>query len=423
MRSRVVASTIAAAFALSVVAPGAVLAQDKPQVLVWTDAVRQPGFEEYRDSVADEVDVTVEIQDIGQVVGKIQLANQVGSGWPDVIFLDPSDVATLVSPQVDYALGFTADNVGQEFLDDFGQANVWCEIEGEVLCIKNDLAQTVLWYDTVIFEELGLTVPTTMKEFQETALSLEGTGFIAGAIGEQNFYASYLWPSGCPLGHPLSASELRINSQDPKCTRVAELVQPMVDAGVLDTRSAFDAGFIADAQQGIVAMSLGPSWWGDFVIRPEESWAVPEGRIATAPMPIWEGEDVAWSGEFGGGVFMVSNKSEFPQAALDTAKWMVSDPEHVAGEPTFPAYGPANVIWTDRMAEEPYYVGNPAEAMSAQSQFVNPVVAPERIGVYNELGSGLSLAITTGTPIQEALDSFAQHLKNLAPQFGYTVSD
>ena len=61
MRSKVVGSAVAAAFALSVIMPGAMLAQDKPKVLVWTDAVRLPGFEAYRDSVADTVDVTVEL--------------------------------------------------------------------------------------------------------------------------------------------------------------------------------------------------------------------------------------------------------------------------------------------------------------------------------------------------------------------------
>jgi hypothetical protein len=244
MRSKVVGSAVAAAFAVSVAVPGAVLAQEKPQVLVWTDSVRQPGFETYRDLVADEVDVKVEIQDINQVLGKIQLANQAGSGWPDVIFADPSDLALLVSPQIDYALEWTPELAGEGFLEDFGNANNWCEIDGKTWCVKNDLAQSVLWYDTKVFEELGLTVPTTMEEWAATAMKLEGTGYVAGALGDENFYASYLWPSGCPLALPVSDSEVRINSQDPACTRVADLIQPLVDAGVLDRRGSFDAGFL-----------------------------------------------------------------------------------------------------------------------------------------------------------------------------------
>lgn len=425
MRTKIIGTAATAAFALSVVVPGAVLAQDKPQVLVWTDSVRQPGFEDFRDSVADRIDVTVETQDISQMLGKIQLANQVGSGWPDIIFAEPSQLALFIDPSIDYAQELNADNVGQEFLDGFGASNVWCEVEGKTWCFKNDLAQTVLWYDSVTFDELGLKVPTTMEEFQETALSLEGTGFVAGAIGDQNFYASYLWPAGCPMGAPgADGSTIRVNSQDPACTAVAELVQPMVDAGVLDRRSSFDAGFLADvAQQGKVAMTLGPSWFGDFVIREPSTFAVPEGRIAAAPMPKWAHADQPYSGEWGGGIFVVSNKAKFPEAVIEAAKFMVSDPVHVEGEPTFPAYGPANVIWTERVGTEPYYVGNPAEAMTVQAGLINPVVGPVRVDVYEQLGSDLAQPIIEGVPIQEAIDQYAQSLKNLAPQFGYNVTD
>ena len=424
MNRRFVGVAATMAFAISAVAPGAAVAQDKPEVLVWTDSVRQPGFETYRDEVADTVDVQVQIEDINQVLGKIQLANQVGSGWPDVLWSDPSDLALLVSPQIDYALELTAENVGQEFLDAFGEGNGWCEIDGKVYCFKNDLAQSVLWYDSVTFDELGLTVPTTMEEWAETALSLEGTGFVAGALGDENMYASYLWPSGCPMGVPVEGSDnqIRINSSDPNCTRVADLIQPLVDAEVLDRRGSFDAGFLADvAQAGKVAMTFGPSWFGDFVIKPEASWAVPAGRIAAAPMPIWEGDDVAHSGEWGGGLFIISKHSENPAAAIDTAKWMISNPDHVRSGPTFPAYIPANEIWTERVAEDPYYVGDPTEAMTIQSQLINPVVGPVRVDVYNQIGADLALPLIQGESVQAAIDQFAQTLKNLAPQVGYQV--
>ena len=424
MNRRFVGVAATMAFAISAVAPSAAAAQDKPEVLVWTDSVRQPGFETYRDLVADDVAVDVQIQDINAVLGDIQLRNAAGSGWPDVLWADPSDLALLISPSIDYAIELTAENTGQEFLDAFGEGNAWCTIDGKVWCLKNDLAQSVLWYDTVIFDELGIDVPTTMDEFAALALELADLGFSSGAIGDENIYASYLWPSGCPAGNPVSDSEVRINGQDPKCTRVADLLQPLVDAGAIDTRSSFDAGFIADiGQAGKVAMTLGPSWFGDFVIRPEASWAVPAGRIAAATMPIWAGEDAAYSGAWGGGIFLISRHSDDPAAAIDTAKWMVSDPDHVSGGPTFPAYGPANVIWTERIAEDDYYVGNPAEAMTIQAPLINPVVGPVRIDVYNQIPTELAVPIREGASIQEGIDRFTQLLKNLAPQFGYSVSE
>lgn len=396
---------------------------EKATLLIWTDAVRQPGFESYKQLVKDTVDIKIETVDTGAIPGKVQLFNQTGSGWPDVVFTTPGSLALLQSVAYDYALELTPELVGADFLAGFGKANSWCEIDGKTWCLKNDLAQTVLWYDTVLFKQLGLTVPSTMEEWAAEAMKLKGTGFVAGAIGDYNFYASYLWPSGCALSEVISATEVRINGEDPRCTRVAKLIQPLVDAGVLDLRSSFDAGFLADvAQKGKVAMTFGPSWFGDFVIKPEASWAVPAGRITAAPMPKWQGEEAGYSGEFGGGIFVVSKHAKSPQAAVDAIKWMVSDPTFVKDSPTFPAYGPANKIWTERVATDPYYASDPAAAMTIQSQLINRSMSPVRYDIDTQVNSTLVQKIVEKASIQEAINSLTEALANLAPSGGYSVS-
>ena len=72
--------------------PAAVVAQDteKPQVLVWTDAVREPGFQAYAASVADSVDVTVELARPTSCP-RSSSPNQAGSGQPDVVFAHPNE--------------------------------------------------------------------------------------------------------------------------------------------------------------------------------------------------------------------------------------------------------------------------------------------------------------------------------------------
>ena len=396
----------------------------KPHLLVWTDANRKPGFEEYAALVKDKVDIKIELVDDTTILGKIQLFNQTGSGWPDAMFLGaPFQLALLQSKAFDYTLELTPELVGQDFLDGFGNANSWCVIDGKTWCLKNDLAQSVLWYDTVLFKQLGLTVPTTMDEFATEAMKLKGTGYVAGAIGDYNFFASYLWPSGCPVPEVISSTDLRINSTDPKCTRVANLIQPLVDAKVLDTRSSFDAGFLADvAQKGKVVMTLGPAWFGRSVIKPDDSWAVPAGRYTAAPMPKWDGESVAYSGEWGGGIYIASKHAEFPQAAADMLKWLVSDPAHVKESKNFPAYGPANKIWTQVLAADPYYAQDPGPAMTVQSQLINPSLAPFRVDADSVINSTLVVKIGEGASIQEAIDALAEGLNNLAPSGGYTIS-
>lgn len=395
---------------------------ETPSVVVWVDPVREPAAKAYQESVKGDVDVTIEVIDTAELVTKIALANTTGSGWPDVVFAGaPNDVAILADPNNGYAANLS-EIVDASVFDDYNGANSWCEIEGDFYCLKNDLAQTVLWYDAPLLDELGLTVPTTMEEFAAEALKLKGTGYVAGAIGDQNFYASYLWPSGCPMAAAQDATTVRIDPDAEECTRVADLVQPLVDAGVLDTRSSFDAGFLADvAQKGKVAMTFGPSWFGEFVLRPESSWAIPAGHVAAAPMPTWDGNDEAYSGEWGGGIWMASSHAKFPEAAADAVVFLATDPEMLTDSVTFPGSGPAFEAWAERVSGDEYYAVDPVPAMVAQAPLINPGEKPVRFDIQGQIGSVLATEITGGAPVADAIRKFQESLIQLAPASGYKV--
>lgn len=388
-----------------------------PGLLIWVDATREPAAQAYAASVEGEVDVTVEVVD--DVVAKIALMNQTGSGWPDVAWsAGVNAVATFADN------GFAApldDLVSQEIFDGYGTANSWCELDGTTYCLRNDLAQTVLWYDTVIFDELGLTVPTTMDEFVETALKLEGTGYVAGTIGSSSLYTGFLQASGCPLADAGPDMTVRIDPEAEECTRVVEALQPLLDAKVLETRSPFDAGFIADvAQAGKVAMTIGPSWWGDFVMKPAESWAIPAGRIAAAPPPSWDG--VEQSGAWGGGMWIVSSHSEFLQQAADAAAWLVSSPEVQTDAPTYPAYGPANEVWAERISTDDYYADDVYPAMVASAQVQSTVDKAVLYEIYESEGSALQPALDSGASLADAFSAFAAAVIQSAEAAGYSVS-
>lgn len=398
-------------------------AGEKPSLLIWVDTPRVPQAEAYQTLMADKVDIKIEVIAQADAQTKIALQNSTKKGWPDVIFGDAADTAQFLDPSNGYAADLT-DVVSKEIFDGFGEGNSDCKFDGKYYCLKNDLANTVLWYNTKIFESLNLTVPTTMKEFAATAMKLSGTGYSAGAIGDQGYYAGYLQSSECPLADLPKPDTVRIAPSDPKCTRVAELVQPLLDAKVLDNRSSFDAGFIADvAKQNKVAMTIGPSWFGDFVIKPESSWGVPAGEIANAPMPAWGTGDDNKSGAWGGGVFTVSSHSKFPQAAADAAVWLTTSDAMATLEttPTFPAYGPANKLWADRISADPYYAQDVYPAMALGANNISQVDRPLRLPFVAQIGATLQADINGGKSLKSAVDNFANSLQQLAPASGYKV--
>lgn len=393
-----------------------------PELLIWVDATREPAAKIYKDAVEGDVDVKIEVIDPTTLVSKIQLFNTTGKGWPDVVFSGaPNDVATWADPASGYAAPLT-DTVAPEIFEGYGTANEWCMIDGDYYCLKNDLAQTVLWYDDTLVKELGLTVPTTMEEFATEAMKLEGTGYIAGTLGNNALYNGYLWPSGCPMTDVVDSTTIRIAPEAKECTQVSDLLQPLVDAGVLDTRDPFDAGFLKDkAQAGKVVMTVGPSWFGEFVFKPEASWAIPAGRMAAAEMPTWAGNDVAYSGEWGGGVWVASAHSKFPQAAADAVTFLATDLSIQKDAVTYPAYGPALDAWSGVISADPYYASDVIPAMAAQADRISPVVKPVRFNADGAVTSVLSTEIIGGAPLATAVTDFQKNLKQLAEASGYTV--
>ncbi len=395
----------------------------KPSLLLWVDTPRVPAAEMYKEKMAGEQDIKIEVIAQADAQTKIALANRTKKGWPDIIFGTAADTAQFLDPSNGYAANLD-ELVDEEILEGFGEGNSDCVFDGKTYCLKNDLANIILWYDTKIFEELGLTVPTTMQEFADTAMQLKGTGYSAGAIGDQNYYASFLQSSECPLAEIVDKDVVRIAPEDPKCTRVAELVQPLLDAGVVDSRSSFDAGFIKDvAKAGKVAMTLGPSWFGDFVIKPADSWGVPAGRMAAANFPVWGTGDDTKTGAWGGGVFTVSSHSEFPEEAADAAVFMTTSEEMATAEttPTFPAYGPANKLWEKRIAADPYYAENPYPAMAESANKISQVDRPVRFAFVAQIGTVLQSSINSGESLETALNKYAESLQKLAPSSGYEV--
>jgi len=396
----------------------------KPSLLFWVDTPRVPQAEAYQKLMAGKETIKIEVISQADAQTKIALHNRTKSGWPDVIFGTAADTAQFLDPSNGYAADLTT-LVSKKIFDGFGQGNSDCKFDGKYYCLKNDLANEVLWYNTKIFKDLNLTVPTTMQEFAATAMKLKGTGYSAGAVGDQGYYSGFLQSSECPLADVTATNVVRIAPSDPKCTRVAKLVQPLVDAGVLDSRSSFDAGFIADvAKKDKVAMTLGPSWFGDFVIKPAASWGVPSGEIAAANFPTWGTGSDNKTGAWGGGVFTVSAHSKFPQAAADAAVWLTTSDTMAtaATTPTFPAYGPANKLWEKRISQDAYYASNPYPAMAEGSNKISQVDRPVRFAFVAQIGTSLQADINSGKSLETALNDYAGSLQKLAPSSGYKVS-
>lgn len=405
----------------------------KPSIVVWVDAPRLPGAKLYAQIMKGKVDVKVELHAQGDLLAKVQLFNRVKKGWPDVVFGPPNDVAVLKNPIIANARELSSLLTPAE-IKDFGKLNDWSKAsDGKYYSIKNDMAQSVLWYNTKLFAEFGYKVPTKMSELFAIGkdLAAKHPGYSLGALSDAAAYSGYFWPSQCPLNNELSATRVLINAKDPKCTRVTAALQPLIDAGVYYAGSAFSPEYAAIAKAGKLVAHIGPSWYGEFVIRPAGSFAQPAGAWTAAPMPIWDGEKVAYSGEWGGGIYTVSPHSKFPRQALDFALFMTGDkrnvvdvknPDGSTGAPTFPASLKGNALWKAKIDADPYYASSPYPAMAAQAGKVWTGVKPVRYDADGAWGAAFGPELAKSKNLQKALEAYAAYTSNLAQQLGYEVT-
>ena len=424
---------IAGAFAIAGTTVMAMPAQAaKPSITIWVDAPRLPGAKLYAQIMKKTVDVKVELHAQADLVQKVSLFNRVKKGWPDVVFGPPNDVSVLKDAANALALDKYAP---ASFWKDMEAGNQWCKgSDGKYYCVKNDLAQTVLWVNTKLMKDFGYTVPKTMDEFAKIGADIAKNhpGYSLGALGAQGVYSSYLWPSQCPVNQATSSTAVKIAPKSPKCTRATALLQPMIDSGVMSTSAPWDADFIKDyGQANKVVMTIGPSWFGEFVIRPASSWAVPAGQITAAPMPMWAGETINYSGEWGGGIYTVSPHSKYPKEALAFAIFMVSDKRNVVdvanpdgskGAPTFPASQKGNALWKAKISSDKYYAADPYPAMLEQSKKIFSGEKPVSYDTNGAMEGTFSNELKKQKNAQAALDAFATYASNLAKQLGYKVT-
>lgn len=397
---------------------------DDGALIVWVDETRTAGAEAFKESHPDlDVKITTIPNDPGHVLTKISLANRAGSGWPDVVFLNtPEDVASLADASFDYAEPLN-DLVAPDVLDGFVDGALdGCTFDGKVYCLRNDIGQTVLWYNEALMTEFGYDVPETWAQFKGLGerVANEHPGYLVGNLNGKWGAGTYFTSSGCPTRDVVDLRTVRINTDDPRCTRVADMLEPLLDNGTMSVLSAADPAFAKLGEQRKILMLPGPSWYGDF--RFKKSFKSPKGEIAAAPMPRWEGEDQPRSGSVGGGAFVVSSHAEDKQAAVEFATWMTTDVDHQSEQPTYPAFEAAAQAWGEAKADDDFYAEDPFPVMRRQAPLIADTFGWVRYANdWNNSFNETVAASDRQVPLRQALQQWGAQLAEAAKATDYEV--
>lgn len=404
---------------------------DKAAITVWVDADRTKAADAFK-KAHPEVAVQVVTYD-GSANGsnsfrtKIQLFDRTGSGWPDVVFSTQNNDAAWAAQRGNgkqaYAAVLNSGLVPQDTLGKFtaGALNP-CTVDGKVYCLRNDLAQAVLWFNKSLFDQFGYRVPATWQEYQALGerVAREHPGYIVGTVGDAWTPEVYFWSSKCQANDITGPKAVTVNTGTPQCRRAAAMLDVLIRNGTTPNVSVFAPEFVT-RYSGKVLMMPGPAWYAGAIFNNPQSLKVPAGQLGVAPPPAWPGED-AVTGNVGGGTWFVSSHSKNLKAAEAFVEFATTaDDYQVAVAPGYPAYGPAAQKWVTKQESSGYYATD-----------LQPVVTAGA-SIWSGWGSGIfsqeaiwaktmTPAIAGGKSLVDLLPAWQTAIKNQARVDGYTVT-
>jgi ABC-type glycerol-3-phosphate transport system substrate-binding protein len=394
-------------------------------ITVWTDSTRLPFVQEYAKEHPN-VKLNIVTYD-GDANGstylqtKVQLFDRTGKGWPDVVFASPTDVTWASVPTSPSAQAFAApvdQLVPASTLGNFATGSLSpCQVGGHTYCLRNDIAQVVLWYNKTLMDKWGYQVPTTWEQYQALGekVAKQHPGYVIGSIGDTNSQESYFWSSQCPAQELVSSNTLKVDLSSPDCTRMANLLDPLIADKSVSTQGFFTQGFNGSK----VLMAVGPSWYGQYVFN--SAFKTQAKEIAAAPPLKWDGQSATYTGNVGGGIWMISSHSANIKAATALTEWLTTNTSVLADAPTYPAYVPGAKAWLANPANKDYFADDVSSVFINAANEVWTGWSNTKFSDATPWSNAVLPALTAGKSLSAALPAWQAAIVNEAKSLGYTV--
>lgn len=399
-------------------------------ITVWVDATRLPAAKAF-EKAYPKVKINVVTYD-GAANGsnsfqtKMQLFDRAKKGWPDVVWSTQDNDSAWASQasagEQPFAAVLNKGLVASSTLSGFatGALNP-CTVNGKVYCLRNDLAQNVLWYNKTLMDNFGYTIPTTWEQYEALGAEVakDHPGYIIGAAGDSWTPEIYMWASKCQANDVTAIRSVTVDTTSADCTRMAKLL----DAGIANKSMTLDSVFspaFLKAYTGKVLMMPGPAWYSGAVFDSPTGLNVPAGQIGAAAPLAWSGEK-AVTGDVGGGTWFISSHSQNIATAEKFAQFVTTaDNYQVDLAPGLPAYSAAATKWVAKQVASGYFVDDLSQVTKSASQiwsgWGSPTFSQEAIWAKT-----ITPGVSGGQTIVSLLPAWGTAIKNQAQVDGYTV--
>jgi ABC-type glycerol-3-phosphate transport system substrate-binding protein len=396
------------------------------KLTVWVDSTRLAAAQLYQKQnpsvPMDIVTYDGDANGSNYLQTKVSLFNRTGSGWPDVVFSSQNNETTWAA-QAKFTAPLNKGLIPQSLLDGWApHANDPCLVDGTLYCLRNDLSQTVLWYNATLMQQWGHQVPTTWEQYEDLGkkVAAEHPGYLVGSAGDTFTPEIYLWASKCGANQITGPKAVTVNTSSANCTRMASMLDTLIKAGTLSISSVFSSDFGKNHADKILMMP-GPAWYGGALF--QGTFKVPAGQIAVAPSPQWSGDNEPSVGNVGGGTWLLSAHSTNLKAATDFLTWVTTSDDYQGKlAPGYPAYGPAAKTWLANQTSSGYYAKDIAGTLQAAAGQVWPGWGYGQFSQEAIWAATVTPGLNAGKTIVSMLPDWQKAIVNHAQSNGYQVS-
>jgi len=260
----------------------------------------------------------------GDEYTKITNAIKAGSGAPDVAQFEYTALSqfSLAGDLVDLA------PYGFDKLEDQYSTGTWSAVQSgdKVYALPEDSGPMAMFYNKRVFDEHGITVPTTWDEFVADAQKLHAADpntYLTSDGGDGLFTSSMIWQAG---GHPykVDGTKVTIDLQDSGTKKWTAVWNELVEGQLLSPTPAYTDDWYKQLGSGEIAALVSGAWMPGLLTTsaPEAS-----GDWRAAPMPTYDGTPA--SANYGGSAQAVVKGSKNAALAAAFVKWIDSSDEAV----------------------------------------------------------------------------------------------
>jgi multiple sugar transport system substrate-binding protein len=326
----------------------------------------------------DRITVTVKKQASGDtLVTKILTAHKAGKA-PDLVQAEYQALPTLVSNDALADISKNVDETKGRFAD-----GVWQQTTlgtDAVYAVPQDIGPMMFYYREDLFEEYGLTVPTTWDEFAQTARKLKKAApdkdLTTFSANDSGLFAGLAQQAGAKWW-TTSGDQWKVSINDEATQKVAKFWGGLVKEGAIDNQPMYTPAWNKALNTGKQIAWVSAVWAPGTL-----TTAAPDtkGKWAMAPLPQWSASENR-TGSWGGSSTAVTTDSEHQAAAAKFAAWLNTDREALNALAKESGIYPAatNAQTSGAFLEPPAYFSNQADFYSKAADIAD-TTAPSAWG-------------------------------------------